>query len=195
VFGDEVVCLSVSYSRSDPGYPGMALHTDSHPYGSNILGLRGSSPILVRALIYLDDLTEDRAPLRVVPSSHLSLHADAIPYRRYAWHPAEIALTCRAGDAILMNQRLFHAAGANRSRTSRALLAISYRPAWAGPPVPGPEYEPELLDRLPPSARARFADQNRRLADTTIVNWSPELPVGGTGLSPARWLDGRGRER
>ena len=89
----------------------MPLHTDSHPYGSSILGARATSPVLVRILCYLDDLTPERAPLRVVPSSHLSLHRDAQPYQRYAGHPEEIRLTCQAEDAIAINQRVFHGAG------------------------------------------------------------------------------------
>ena len=83
LFGDELVCMGVSYSRWDPGYPGMSLHADSHPYGSNILGAAGTPPVLVRVLYYLNDLTSQRAPLRVVPFSHLSLHVDAMPYGRF----------------------------------------------------------------------------------------------------------------
>lgn len=197
LFGDEVVCVSVSYSRSDPGYPGMPLHTDSHPYGSNILGGAGTSPILVRVLYYLDDLTTERAPLRVVPFSHLSLHADAMPYGRFRSHPGEKVVTCTAGDAVIINQRLFHGVGANRSDASRALVAVTYRPAWARPTVPLPEPPPESLARMPEDVR-RLADRpNRGLADTTIVNWREGLPAAGVGLGPQRWLpygsnDGRG---
>jgi hypothetical protein len=187
LFGDEILCVSVSYSRSDPGYSGMPLHTDSHPYGSNILEWRGTSPILIRALLYLDEITEQRSPLRVVPHSHLSLHNDSIPYRRYSSHPEEVTVTCKAGDAILINQRLFHAAGPNHSEQPRSMLAISYRPAWAGPALMAPEPDPALLERMPASIRARFADPNRRIPDTTIVNWTSELPSAGIGLGPSRW--------
>lgn len=139
LFGDELVCVGVSYSRTDPGYPGMPLHTDSHPYGSNILGFAGTPPVLVRVLYYLNDMTAERAPLKVVPYSHLSLHADAMPYGRFRSDAEEETITCRAGDAVVINQRLFHGVGPNGSSTSRALIAVSYRPAWAGPitPLPG----------------------------------------------------------
>lgn len=188
LFGDEVVCVSVSYSRSDPGYPGMPLHTDSHPYGSNILGGAGTSPILVRVLYYLDDLTAERAPLRVVPFSHLCLHADAMPYGRFRSHPDEKVVTCTAGDAVIINQRLFHGVGANRADASRALVAVTYRPAWARPTVPVPEPPPESLARMPDDVR-RLADRpNRGLADTTIVNWREGLPAAGVALGPQRWL-------
>ena len=187
LLGDDVLCVSISYSRSEPGYPGMPLHTDSHPYGSNILGWRGSSPILIRVLLYLDDITQERSPLRIVPNSHLSLHKDSIPYRRYSSHPEEVAITCRAGDAIIINQRLFHAAGPNLSKRPRSMLAISYRPAWAGPVLTAPEPDSVLLERMPRSIRARFAEPNRRITDTNIVNWTTELPFTATGLGPSRW--------
>lgn len=188
LFGDDIVCVSASYSRSDPGYPGMPLHADSHPYGSNILGGAGTPPILVRVLYYLDDLTSSRAPLRVVPFSHLSLHADAMPYGRFRSHPCEKAVTCSAGDAVIINQRLFHGVGANLSEASRALVAVTYRPAWARPTEPLPEPLPDSLARIPEDVRRLVERPNRGLADTTIVNWREDLPAAGPGLGPLRWL-------
>jgi hypothetical protein len=187
LFGDELVCVGVSYSRSDPGYPGMPLHTDSHPYGSSILGASGTPPVLVRVLYYLNDLTPHRAPLKVVPFSHLSLHADAMPYGRFRSDPDEEIVTCRAGDAVVINQRLFHGVGANRSDANRALIAVSYRPAWARPTAPLPEPDSAQLDRLPADVRPYLCQPNRGLSDTTIVNWREDLPSGGCGLGPRRW--------
>ena len=195
LFGDELVCVGVSYSRSDPGYPGMPLHTDSHPYGSSILGASGTPPVLVRVLYYLNDLTPQRAPLRVVPFSHLSLHADAMPYGRFRSDADEEIVTCGAGDAVAINQRLFHAAGANRSDASRALVAVSYRPAWARPVLPLPEPDSEQLERLPEDIRPFLRQPNRGLRDTTIVNWRGDLPSGGRGLGPRRWSGHAQRSR
>jgi ectoine hydroxylase-related dioxygenase (phytanoyl-CoA dioxygenase family) len=187
LFGDEAVCVSVSYSRSDPGYPGMPLHTDSHPYGSNILAGAGTPPVLVRLLYYLDPLTCDRAPLRVVPYSHLSLHYDAMPYTRFPAHPDERVITCDAGDAVVINQRVFHGAGANRADTSRSLVAVSYRPAWARPTIPVPEPLAEDLGPLPEDVRRLVDRPNRGVGDTNIVNWREGMPDGGDGAGPRRW--------
>jgi len=188
LFGDELVCVGVSYSRSEPGYPGMPLHTDSHPYGSNILGAAGTPPVLVRVLYYLNDLTDRRAPLRVVPYSHLSLHVDAMPYGRIRSDTDERSVTCRAGDAVVINQRLFHGVGPNDSDTSRALIAVSYRPAWAGPTSPQPDAH--QLDLIPVDLRPYLDRPNCGVRDTTIVNWRENLPVGGRGLGPRRWSTG-----
>ncbi len=83
LFGGVPVVMSHAYARSEPGHPGISLHTDGQPYGSEIFGYEGSAPVTVRVLYYLDDLTEEVSPFKVVPRSHLSLHADANPYLRY----------------------------------------------------------------------------------------------------------------
>ena len=134
LFGDELVCTSCDYALSRPGHPGIAIHTDAQPYGSKIFGLAASSPCLVRVLYYLDDLTPERSPFKVIPRSHLSLHADGNPYRRYLSHDDEVMVTCRSGSAVIINQKVFHANYPNFSDSDRRLLAIGYRPAWAGPP-------------------------------------------------------------
>jgi Phytanoyl-CoA dioxygenase (PhyH) len=187
LLGDDLICVGVSYSRSDPGYAGMPLHTDSHPYGSSILGAAGTPPVLIRVLYYLNDLTPERAPLRVVPFSHLSLHADAMPYGRFWSDIDEETVTCEAGDGVVINQRLFHGAGANRSDASRALIAVSYRPAWARPITPLPEPDRAQLANLPTEMLPFLAQPNRGLSDTTIVNWREDLPASGRGLGPRRW--------
>jgi ectoine hydroxylase-related dioxygenase (phytanoyl-CoA dioxygenase family) len=188
-FGDNVLCTGASFSRSDPSYPGMALHTDSHPYGSNVHAHRGTSPILVRALYYLDDLTPDCAPLKVVPYSHLSLHSDAMPYRRYRSHPEEVVVTCRAGDVVIVNLRVFHAAGANRSTRARRMLAASYRPGWARPTLPVPERDPQQIESLEPPVRRLFDEPNQGFDELNLVNWSDGLPATGAGLGPVRWRE------
>ena len=93
LFGDELICNSVGYDVSLPGHPGIAIHTDAQPYGSEIFGVQASSPVLIRVLFYLDDLTPERAPFKVIPRSHLSLHRDGNPYNRYLAHDGERMVT------------------------------------------------------------------------------------------------------
>ena len=187
ILGKDILAVSMTYARTDPGYPGMALHTDCQPYGSNIFGMKGSSPCMLRVLYYLDDLTDDCAPLRVIPSSHLALHADANPYRRYLSHPEEVEISCQAGSTVIINQRLFHATGANRSTVSRRLLAVAYRPEWARPIAPVPEHPAEGLDRMPPVVRTLFKSPNTGIESTTMPNYSRELPDEAPGLNITRW--------
>ena len=191
LFGDELICTSCAYAVSQPGHPGIALHTDAQPYGSKIFGLAASSPCLVRVLYYLDDLTPERSPFKVVPRSHLSLHADGNPYRRYLSHDDEVMVTCRAGSAVVINQKVFHANYPNFSDVDRRMLAIAYRPAWAGPIGDVPDHDPERLAGLPPDVRPFFASPSTRRIDYDVPNRSADMPRQATGISPRRW-DGDG---
>lgn len=186
--GDDLVCMSSSYARYEPGYPGMSLHADCQPYGSDLFGPLASVPVSLRVFYYLHDLTEERSPLRVVRTSHLCLHEAANPYQRFVTHPEEELITCPAGSAVVMNPRLFHGVGANRTDALRSVYTLSYRPAWAGPVrrvrgTVSPGSTP-----MSPAVRALFKPPNSRRAD-------PKLPVQhsdhGTGppapLGPKRW--------
>ena len=132
LLGKELIIMSYSYARSEPGHPGISLHTDGKPYGSNVDGYEGSVPIMVRALYYLDDLTPDVSPFRVVPRSHLCLHADANPYITLDAHPEEVMVPVKAGSAMLINHRVFHGNYPNTGDRAREMLAIAYRPGWGG---------------------------------------------------------------
>lgn len=187
VFGDELICTGCTYARTEPGYPGMALHTDSQPYGSSIFGPQASAPLLVRVLYYLTGLTPDSAPLRVVPYSHLCLHTDANPYKRYKSNPEEEVVTCKAGSAVIINQKLFHAVAPNRSRVDRHVFAVAYRPAWAGPVAPVPDHAPQDVAKLPPRVKALFKSLNTRHVEYDIKNYSDDMAADAPKLGPSRW--------
>jgi hypothetical protein len=189
LFGDGLICTSCVFVLSRPGHPGIAIHTDAQPYGSAIFGLQSSAPRLVRVLYYLDDLTPERAPLKVIPRSHLSLHADGNPYKRYLSHPEEVMVTCRAGSAVIIHQAIFHANFPNRSHDDRRLLAIAYRPAWAGPIAEVPEWDPEKVARLPPHVRPFFKSLNTRNVDLNVGNRPPNMATEAPGINPSRWND------
>jgi hypothetical protein len=65
--GEDIVFMLGHYITSGPGVPGLALHSDYQPYGSPAKGWEESSPATLRVLVYLDDLTLDRAPFTIVP--------------------------------------------------------------------------------------------------------------------------------
>lgn len=187
LFGDEVICTSCVYALSRPGHPGIALHTDAQPYGSAIFGMQASAPRLVRVLYYLDDLSPERSPFKVVPRSHLSLHADANPYKRYLSHPEEVMVTCRAGSAAIINQNVFHANFPNTSQHDRGMLAIAYRPAWAGPIAEVPDWPAEKVARLPAHVQKLFGSLNTRKIDYHVGNRPPNMATQAPGINPSRW--------
>ncbi len=186
LFGDDLICTSCAYAVSQPGHPGIAIHADAQPYGSKIFGLQSSSPCLVRVLYYLDDLTPERSPFKVIPRSHLSLHADANPYRRYLSHDDEVMVTCRAGSAVVINQKVFHANYPNYSDSDRRMLAIAYRPAWAGPIGEVPEYDPDQVAKLPFNVRRFFRSLNTRQFDYDLPNRPKNMARHAPGISPRR---------
>ena len=187
LFGDEIVMMTYAYARSEPGHPGISLHTDGQPYGSEIFGYEGSCPVLIRVLYYLDTLTPEVSPFRVVPRSHLSLHADANPYLRYQSHPEEVMVTANAGSAVLIHHRVFHGNFQNSGDRSRELLAIAYRPAWAGPVSKVTERDEDDLKNLEPRIRDLLGDPNQRRDDYHGGNKPPNMPDQATGMSPSRW--------
>ncbi len=189
LLGPDIIFTRGFFQRSLPGCPGISMHTDGQPHGSNLFGYEGTCPRLLRVLYYLDDLTAERAPFRLIPRSHLSFHADASPYLRYKSHPEEITLTCKAGSAVLIPSLLQHGSHPNRTGDTRELLHFGYRPAWAGPIQPVDDWDPDLVASAPDIAKPFLQSLN-----TTGFEWNqPNKPTGmrteAQGLNPSRWGD------
>lgn len=189
VIGNDIIFFSGGYRYYEPGAVGVAMHTDGYPYGSNLGGYLWTSPVIVRVSYYLDDLTVENGPFRLLPRSHLCLHPDAQPYIRYDVHPEEVALVAKAGDAVLFGPRIFHGAHPYTGATGiRRVLLYGYRPAWASPVQPVDEWEAEDLAKAPDQARRFLQPLN-----TKGWNWEldhrPEDMFGreGAGVNPSRW--------
>ncbi len=187
LFGNEVILMSYGYARSEPGHPSISLHTDGQPYGSEIFGYEGSCPWVVRVLYYLDDLTPEVSPFRVVPRSHLCMHADANPYRRFEGHPEEVVVTLKAGSAVLINHKVFHGNCPNTGQWAREMLAIAYRPGWAGPVSEIDEWDPQDVAKLPESIQPLFGSRNQRHWDFQGGNKPARMQREAPGMNPSRW--------
>jgi hypothetical protein len=189
LMGPDIVFTRGFYQRTRPGCPGISLHTDGQPHGSDLFGYEGSCPRLLRVLYYLDDLTPDRAPFRLLPRSHLSFHAEASPYVRYRSHPEEVTLVVPAGTAVVVPSMLLHGSHPNRDDVPRELVQLGYRPAWAGPIQPVPEWDAALVSAAPEAARPFLKPLN-----TSAAEWvQPHKPAGmrteARGINPSRWGD------
>lgn len=189
LLGDDIIFLGSVYALSRPGHPGISLHTDGQPYGSQIFGYAGSCPVQIRVLYYLDDLTADVSPFLVLPRSHVSLHADANPYTRYASHPEQVVVPAKAGTAVLLNHRCFHGNCPNVGNRDRVLLAYLYRPAWAGPvEAKIAQWAQDKVEALPPHVRRFFGDPNvRRGFDFNHPNKPANMRSEAPGIAPSRW--------
>ena len=187
LMGPEIVFTRGFFQRTHPGSPGISIHTDGQPHGSDLFGYEGSCPRLVRVLYYLDELTDERAPFRLIPRSHLSFHAEASPYVRYKSHPEEITLVVPPGSAVVVPSLVLHGSHPNIHSEPRELLQLGYRPAWAGPVQPVDEWDPELVAGAPEIAKPFLQSLN-----TTGSDWEqPHKPVGmkaeAPGINPSRW--------
>jgi ectoine hydroxylase-related dioxygenase (phytanoyl-CoA dioxygenase family) len=190
LMGPEIVFTRGFFQRTRPGSPGISMHTDGQPHGSNLFGYEGSCPRLLRVLYYLDELTVDRAPFRLIPRSHLSFHADASPYARYKYHPEEISLVVPAGTAVVIPSTLMHGSHPNKDPRPRELVQLGYRPAWAGPIQPVEEWDERLVEAAPAIAKPYLKSLN-----TTGFVWEQQhKPTGmrteAPGINPSRWGEG-----
>jgi len=189
LMGPEIVFTKGFYQKTLSGCPGISIHTDGQPHGSNFFGYEGSCPRLLRVLYYLDDLTPERAPFRLIPRSHISFHADASPYARYKWHPEEITIVVPAGSVVLIPSMTMHGSHPNRDNCSRELLQFGYRPSWAGPIQPIEEWDEKLILNAPESAKPFLRSLN-----TTEFKWEQEhkpkgMKTEAIGINPSRWDD------
>jgi ectoine hydroxylase-related dioxygenase (phytanoyl-CoA dioxygenase family) len=189
LMGPEIVFTRGFFQRSLPGCPGISMHTDGQPHGSNLFGFEGSCPRLLRVLYYLDDLTPERAPFRLISRTHLSYHAQASPYVRYKSHPEEITLVVPAGSAVLLPSMLLHGSHPNNDSQPRELLQLGYRPAWAGPVQPVEEWDAELVASAPEIAKPFLKSLN-----TSSQEWEQQHKPAGMkteapGINPSRWGD------
>ncbi|MEE4453682.1 phytanoyl-CoA dioxygenase family protein [Novosphingobium resinovorum] len=183
--GKDVVFMLGHYITSGPGVPGLALHSDYQPYGSEAKGWEESSPATLRVLIYLDDLTLDKAPFTIVPRSHLAIHEVANPYVRYNHHADMKTITLKAGDAIVFNVKAFHGTHPHLGDEGRGMLEFAYRPLWARCAGPVKEWTDEQLAKAPDSARRFLAPRNAGRAEDMLGQTLDAREGDFSGLMPS----------
>ena len=123
----------------------------------------------------------------MIPRSHLSLHIDGNPYNRFLSHPEERMVCCKAGSAVVINQNVFHGNYPNHSNRVRRMLAIAYRPAWAGPIEDVEDWDPEKVKLLPANIRPFFRSLNTRNIDIDVPNRPDGMRREAAGIAPSRW--------
>ena len=127
-------------------------------------------------MYYLVDTTPENGCLRVVPGSHVVRHPlhDAVPdahtddlrraddmnHPAYARAEGEIDLCVKAGDLVIGDSRLLHAAHGNNSDKRRTVITLWYHPLYGDLPEPMraalARPNPQR-DAWPDTARARIA--------------------------------------
>ena len=86
-------------------------------------------PLLFNALSYLQDLTDETGPLRIIPGTHMrALRMSPEEARRP--HPEEVIVYPRAGDTAVFHCSMLHSGSPNRSSDYRYLFFLTFNHSW-----------------------------------------------------------------
>ena len=153
-----------------------------------------AQPLDLILIYYLVDTTPANGCLRVIPGSHRRRHAlhDSLlasytpDLRRMAdgqtpafqTFPDEVSVPVQAGDLVVTDARLLHAAHANESDADRTALSLWYLPEYPA---------------LPESVKARYTLEERRDGRLPYVpaHWPPDAQRRLRAVLPPRY---EGRE-
>jgi ectoine hydroxylase-related dioxygenase (phytanoyl-CoA dioxygenase family) len=121
-------------------------------------------------VIPLDDFTVDNGATLLLKGSHLS--EDLPPLDFFAANA--IHATCSAGDMIVFNARLMHAAGVNTTATERHALTLNFCRSFMRQRFDFPRLVPtEVINRLGPDGQ-RLLGMNVRMPTNLDEFYLPE---------------------
>lgn len=141
--GDKFLVSNFSANITHPGNAPMLLHADQ----GYVYPPWGACPLACNVGWLLDDLTEANGGTRVVPGSHRRDHGPLA-----GAHYDTVAIEAPAGSLMVMDGRLWHQTGANRTaNATRAALFGYYVLRWLRPQVNwNAALWPETVARLDP---------------------------------------------
>jgi ectoine hydroxylase len=168
-------------------FKGSGWHRDAH---SNVAPVHGTCPwIYTKIGYFLSDLSRpDMGNLRVIPGSHRKA---ALPPTREGDIDPEgaIQVLAEVGDAVIFQQRLWHAVGPNFAPHARENFYLGYCYRWVRPidTLPTP---PELMAKADPCQRQLLGEVKSECTfylpkpdDVPLRDWLEN--VRGTGNPPA----------
>lgn len=85
----------------------------------------GKVPAMMQVIVALEDQTVENGCVRVVPGSHLSGE-----YAREEARAHAVPVEYRAGDAVLIDSRIWHGGGENTTNRSRWMLIAAFCQWW-----------------------------------------------------------------
>src|SRR5438046_3188816 len=112
IFGNQVQLLQYDFLRQGPRSDARERHWHRD------FSFPGDRPLSINTILYLDDMTEEVGPTRVVPGSH---RGEALPPEARVGGPlpGEVAVYATAGDAVFINSAIWHTGGRNQSEGLR----------------------------------------------------------------------------
>jgi hypothetical protein len=165
IFGRQVQLLQYDFLRQGPRSEAKERHWHRD------FAFPGDRPLSINTILYLDDMTEEVGPTRVVPGSH-RVEALPPPDRVSEPLPGEVAVHAAAGDAVFINSAIWHTGGQNRSEGLRRGIYLYYGYWWLK------RYESN--EALPWQAFENASEQRLRLLgvqmpDRDIHMYNPDL--------------------
>ncbi len=170
-----LVVRAPSPSDADAHWKAEGWHRDG---GTSATEMHEPHPrLLIKIAYWLTDLSEPgRGSIRFVPGSHRMqgrpAQADGAPDPYGA-----IEVCAKPGDAVLFEQRTWHAVGPNLSELTRKSLFFGYGYRWLRP-MDYVTMPPELLTRCSPIRRQLLGDAQTQLgyylptdADVPLRAW------------------------
>ena len=136
--------VELSSIISDPGAKPQQYHSDT------LLPSTSGAPIYT-CFLALQDVEPDMGPTWVIPGTHTEAQhhelRDEGPERskkRQAAAMSAVQMTCKSGDAFVMDSRLWHHGGGNKSDSRRRLFYVTFGVPYCHPK--GSTYS--ILDEL-----------------------------------------------
>lgn len=123
IFGRQVQLLQYDLLRQGPRSQAAERHWHRD------FSFPGERPLSINTILYLDDMTKEVGPTRVLPGTH---RGDALPPKERASEPlpGEVAVFARAGDAVFINGAIWHSGGRNRGEGLRRGIYLYYGYWW-----------------------------------------------------------------
>lgn len=126
LLGPDMVLHNVCANIVEPGAPRQFLHADQQS-----MPTPWPHPTVMTAVWMLEDFAEHNAATRVVPGTHR--FGGPPPYGTPL--PPSIPVSGRPGQVLVMDGRVWHHAGGNRSAAPRVAILVTYaRPEVARHP-------------------------------------------------------------
>jgi len=154
------------------------------------------TPHQVFLMYYLVDTNRDNGCLRVIPGSHLKRHrlhdlphtdeiqdADEHHHPSFAAYPDEVDVPVRAGDLVIGDARLLHAAHPNRSNRRRTVITLWFCPTFDEMPETIQAYYSRQQRQKPPG----WSDQSWTLLAPLLTTYTGTVaPSKGTRIPDGR---------
>ncbi|MEM7032283.1 MAG: phytanoyl-CoA dioxygenase family protein [Chloroflexota bacterium] len=176
VHGEDCHIVSMHTWLVGPGRPDQQLHADWQPYTlpEDIMAdPRVRMPIFITtAHVYLDDMTEELGPTKLIPGSHragrrpndpTAVDPTAGPETEWNGHQEQSFLG-KAGDCIFFRSEIWHRGSANNSNQVRHTFMVHYAHRMIThkfPPYLKFQYNPEVLAQATPRQRRLLGEHTQ----------------------------------